>query len=299
MNNARQLPLDGDVIVLRGGGDLATGVAQKLVHAGFRLVILETHCPTVIRRTVSLAVAAFDGEAAVEDIRCRRVETEGLAACWAEGVVPLLIDPDCASLPRIRPAGLVDAIIAKRNLGVSRSMAPVTIALGPGFSAPEDVDCVIETMRGHNLGRLIWQGSALPNTGTPGLIAGRSAERVIHAPVAGAVRHVKSIGDRVRAGEPVFFIDDTPVPAPIDGVLRGLIAEGLSVPAGMKSADVDPRLDVDCTTISDKARALGGAVLEAYLLLQRRLRAGENPAPHHFTPEPQGRGEPAPARRPR
>lgn len=277
MNMPSLPPMTGDVIAVRGGGDLATGVVQKLARAGLRVVILEIGRPTVIRRTVSLAMAALDGEAAVEDILCRRAEPDGLAACWRAGIVPLLVDPQGRRLPELRPDGLVDAIIAKRNLGTNRGMAPVTIGMGPGFTAPVDVDGVIETMRGHDLGRLILQGGALPDTGVPGLIAGHSAERVIHAPVGGVVRHRRAIGDLVQAGETIFEIDGYPVPAPIDGVLRGLISDGFTIPQGLKCADVDPRTDIDCTTISDKARALGGAVLGAYAYI-KGLKAHAGPA---------------------
>lgn len=270
MNERTTLPpLTGDILCVRGGGDLATGVVQKLARSGMRVVVLETAQPTVIRRTVALAVAAVEGEARVEDILCRRVDScAQLVLCWEQGIVPLLIDPECRCLEELRPHGLIDAIIAKRNLGTHRAMAAVTLALGPGFRAPEEVDGVIETMRGHDLGRLVLDGEALPNTGTPGVIGGAGAQRVVHAPVGGTVRHVRAIGDKVEAGEPLFYIGDTPVPSPLTGLLRGLIAQGVQIPKGMKAADVDPRLDTDWNTISDKARCLGGAALEGYLYLK-------------------------------
>lgn len=264
------LPMHGEVVVVRGGGDLATGVAQKLARAGMRLVVLEAPQPTVIRRTVALATAVFDGVSRVEDILCHCVQPAEIQDCWEKGIVPLLVDPKGTSIDTLRPLAVVDAIIAKKNLGTHRELAPITIALGPGFSAPEDVDCVIETVRGHDLGRLILQGCALPNTGIPGMIENKSAERVIHAPMAGVVRHIRQIGDIVKKNEALFSIDKTTVPSPIGGVLRGLIQDGITVPAGMKAADVDPRSAVDCNTISDKARNLGGAVLEALLYLKRR-----------------------------
>lgn len=263
------IPMTGDIVCVRGGGDLATGVIQKLARSGLRVVVLEIAQPTAIRRTVALATAAIDGEAQVEDILCRRVDgVSDATPCWRQGVVPLLIDPGCACLHALRPAGLIDAIVAKRNLGTHRPMAPVTLAMGPGFCAPEDVDGVIETMRGHDLGRLILDGSALPNTGAPGLIAGESALRVIHAPAAGVVRHIRAIGDRVEKGETLFYVGETPVPAPLTGVLRGLISQGIAVHKGIKAADIDPRLDTNWRTISDKARCLGGAVLEGYLYIK-------------------------------
>ena len=253
-------------VVLRGGGDLATGVAQKLWHAGFALVILEKETPLAIRRTVALSSAMQEGAYRVEDMLGRRIsDPDECQKTWAANEIPLLVDPDCRSLAVLKPTIVVDAILAKRNLGMHTGLAPVTIALGPGFRAPQDVDVVIETMRGHQLGRLILDGEAMANTGVPGEVGGKSSERVVHAPVAGCVRHKRKIGDRVKRGEILFYLDETPVFSPLDGTLRGLIAQGMALPKGMKCADVDPRPeeDVDCLSISDKARSLGGAVLEA------------------------------------
>jgi len=258
-------------IVVRGGGDLATGVIQKFFRAGFPVVILETPAPTAIRRSVALCEAAYDGSARVEDMVCRRVSnTDELEDCWLAGTIPLLIDPTGETIKRIQPSAVIDAILAKHNPGTHKGMAPVTIALGPGFCAGEDVDAVIETMRGHDLGRLIFKGSAAPNTGIPGEIGGKSAQRVIHAPASGTVIHKKQIGDVVQRDEVLCIIEETEVRAPFTGLLRGLIREGAAVPQGMKIADIDPRTDIDCRTISDKARCLGGAALEAYLYQQRK-----------------------------
>lgn len=260
-----------DLVVVRGGGDLATGVAQKLFRVGIRLLILETERPLAIRRTVSLAEAVYDGAAQVEDMTARRVRD--VAHCpelWRQGEIPLLVDPDCACLSRLKPNGVVDAILAKRNLGTSPAMAEIVIALGPGFTAPRDAHAIVETQRGHNLGRVIFEGAALPNTGTPGVISGKGAERVMRAPCAGTVRHHKQIGDIVRRGEAVFSVNGTPAPAPFTGLLRGLIREGLEVEEGLKTADVDPRPDSDWNSISDKARCVGGGVLEAYLYLRNK-----------------------------
>jgi xanthine dehydrogenase accessory factor len=261
-----------EIIVVRGGGDLATGVAQKLWRAGFRVAILEAAQPTAIRRAVALSEAVYEGLAAVEDISARLVEApKYFPACWAAGEIPLLVDPEADSIRAIRPAAVIDAILAKKNLGTRMDMAPVTIALGPGFRAGEDVNAVIETMRGHDLGRLILIGGAFPDTGTPGELGGKSAERVLRAPLAGTVRHHKKIGDIVSAGEAILSVDERPVRAGFAGLLRGLIREGTRVPCGMKIADIDPRTDIDCRTISDKARCLGGAALEAYLYLRNNL----------------------------
>jgi xanthine dehydrogenase accessory factor len=256
------------IIVVRGGGDLATGVVQKFFRAGFPVVILETPAPTAIRRSVALCEAVYDGLARVEDMVCRRVsDIGGLDDCRQQGAIPLLIDPTGESIEQIRPSAVIDAIMAKRNLGTHRGMAPITIALGPGFCAGEDVDIVIETMRGHDLGRLIFKGRAAANTGIPGEIGGKSGQRVIHAPESGTVIHKKQIGDVVESGEVLFTVGATEVRAPFTGLLRGLIREGAAVPKGMKIADVDPRIDVDWRTISDKARCLGGAALEACFYL--------------------------------
>ena len=259
----------GEKIVVRGGGDLATGVVQKFFRAGFHVVILETSTPTAIRRSVALCEAVYDGLSQVEDVICRKVSgSDELESCWQAGDVPLLVDPSGASIRIIQPDAVIDAIIAKHNLGTDRSMADITIALGPGFYAGKDVDVVIETMRGHDLGRLIFDGYAKPNTGIPGDINGKGSERVLHATVSGTVIHKKQIGDLVESGEVLFTIGETPVCAPFSGLLRGLIREGINVPQGMKVADIDPRTDVDWRTISDKARCLGGAALEAYFCLQ-------------------------------
>ncbi|MCL2127633.1 MAG: selenium-dependent molybdenum cofactor biosynthesis protein YqeB [Treponema sp.] len=258
-------------IIIRGGGDLATGVAQKFFRAGLPVIILETASPTAIRRSVALCEAVYDGFAHVEDLRCRRIEKpDDLEGCRQEGVIPLIVDPLGESIRSIRPAAVIDAIIAKRNTGTSRGMADITIALGPGFLAGEDVDIVIETMRGHDLGRLIFTGCARPNTGIPGGIGGESVRRVVHAPASGTVIHKKKIGNVVKQGETLFTVGGIEANAPFTGLLRGLIREGLEVPKGMKAADIDPRTDVDWRTISDKARCLGGAALEAYFLMRNR-----------------------------
>ena len=258
-----------ETIIIRGGGDLATGVAQKFIRAGFNVLILEVNSPTAIRRSVALSEAAYDGYAKVEDIECRKIKDPAEAvSCWHEGIAALVIDPDGSSISKLKPAAVIDAIIAKRNLGTTRCMADITIALGPGFYAGKDVDAVIETLRGHELGRLILDGYAKPDTGVPGEIAGESVGRVIRAPHQGVIVHKKKIGDIVKHGEVLFTVDNTEVCATINGLLRGLIREGIQVNQGMKVADIDSRTDVDWNTISDKARCLGGAALEAFFLLR-------------------------------
>ena len=220
-----------DLIVVRGGGDLATGVVHRLWSAGLRVLVLETAHPAAIRRQVSLCEAVYEGETAVEGMRGIRVETLADAdAVWAQNAVPVLIDPTGACLPQVRPAVLVDAIIAKKNLGTTREMAPLTIALGPGFAAGQDVDVVVETKRGHKLGRIIREGSAAPNSGVPGIIGGYGAERVLHAQAAGIFRNLHSIADFVEAGEAVAEIETPdgqrlPVVTQISGILRGLLRD--------------------------------------------------------------------------
>ncbi|WP_159722295.1 selenium-dependent molybdenum cofactor biosynthesis protein YqeB [Enterococcus sp. CSURQ0835] len=262
------------IVAVRGGGDLATGVIQKFFHAGFKVVILETAQPLAIRRTVALCNAVYTQTFQVEDLVAEKVaDWTQCEQSWQHGQIPLLIDPEAESLAQLRPAVVVDAILAKKNLGTTPEMAPVTIALGPGFSAPSDCQVVIETMRGHSLGKLITAGSALPNTGIPGVLGGKSAERVIHSPASGVVKHRYPIGTEVTKGEILFYVGQTPVYSPLTGVLRGLIQAGIDIPQGLKCGDVDPRpkAQVDCYAISDKARALGGAALEAALMQLQRV----------------------------
>jgi xanthine dehydrogenase accessory factor len=259
--------IDGRLVVVRGAGDLATGVIIRLTRAGFRVVALETALPSAIRRTVSFSEAMYDGSARVEGVTALRCA--GLPAAWAPGdPVAVLEDPQGSLLERVVPAALVDAIIAKRNLGTRLSMAPLVVALGPGFTAGVDAHAVVETNRGHDLGRVHLLGSAEPDTGVPGLIAGHGGERVIHAPRAGRVEPLCAIGDTVAAGDPVLTVDGEPVRSVIGGVVRGLIRPGFLARAGLKVADVDPRcVREHCFSVSDKARAIAGGVLEALLML--------------------------------
>ncbi len=259
-----------DLIVVRGGGDLATGTIHRLWSAGLRVLVLEAEHPAAIRRQVSLCEAVYEGETTVEGLRAVRVKSlEAAEAVWAENAVPVLVDPKGSCLKQARPAVLIDAIIAKKNLGTTREMAPLTIALGPGFVAGQDVDVVVETKRGHKLGRIIREGAAAPNSGVPGIIGGYGAERVIHAPEAGIFRNRHAIADLVTAGETIAVIEmpdgnTVPVTTQIDGILRGLLRDGYPVTRGFKVADVDPRRSEleNCFLISDKARCIAGSVLE-------------------------------------
>ena len=263
-----------ELVIVRGGGDIATGTIQVLSRAGFSVLILEAAQPTAIRRQVALSEAVYDGESTVEDITCVYCHDYLEAqAVLASRKVALLIDPDGHSIEKFKPLAVVDAILAKCNLGTNRHMAPVTIALGPGFTAGVDVDFVIETMRGHNLGRIINEGMALPNTGTPGLIAGYGKERVVHAGCEGRLHNLTAIGDMVEKDQAIATIapadggQDYAVRSPLKGLLRGLIRDGFYVTKGLKIADVDPREAEynNCFTVSDKARCIGGAVLAALL----------------------------------
>jgi xanthine dehydrogenase accessory factor len=280
------LPLQGmtkDLVVIRGAGDLATGIAWRLKRCGFRVIMLDLPEPTVIRRTVAFAAALLQDSIVVEGIEARRaVDIPEAYQILENGAVPVLADPRGESLATFKPAVVVDAILAKRNLGTIRQMAPIVVAVGPGFTAGEEGDChaVVETDRGHELGRVILDGAAHPNTGTPGLIGGKSAERVLRAPLAGIFSEVVSLGDVVKKGDVVARVypedDSSPgdILAPFDGKVRGLLSSGQSVKKGFKVGDVDPRgEEVDETLISDKARAVAGGVLEAILLLRSRAAA--------------------------
>lgn len=294
------------LIICRGAGDLATGIIHRLHRAGHRVIALETDYPAAIRRQVSFCEAVYDGSAAVEGVTARLVpaltdaetdtetysgindtpaahivsekwDSSAIEAVLEAGEVPLLIDPKGESIALLKPDVVVDAIIAKKNLDTTIDMAPLVIGVGPGFTAGQDVHLVIESMRGHNLARIITDGMAQPNTGVPGNIAGFTSERVIHAPAAGYIHDVRKIGDIVQKGDEIARIypdkesydnalsEYVPVNATITGIIRGLIREGYYFREGFKIADIDPRESElsNCFTISDKARSIAGSVLEA------------------------------------
>ena len=296
--NERKKPL----VIVRGAGDISTGTIHRLFRAGFDLLVLESERPSAIRRKVAFSEAVYDGRATVEGVWAVRIgSAEEAARCRADGYIPLIVDPEGESIAFLKPAVVVDAILAKRNLGTRMDMAPLTIGLGPGFEAGRDVHFVIETMRGHDLGRIISKGSAAPNTGIPGTVGGYGRERVIRAPGAGIFRDGKDIGSFVRAGEvigrievpgsatgavgttgaevpgsgtgavgttgaevPGSGMETVEVRTVLTGVLRGIIRDGYPVTEGFKLADVDPRREEqkNCFTISDKARCIAGSVLE-------------------------------------
>lgn len=251
-------------ILVRGAGDIATGTLLRLKRCGFSVAALEVPAPSAIRRTVSFSEAVYDGETTVEGITARLVSAlPEEPTDW----IPVLIDPDGRTIRSARPVAVVDAILAKRNLGTSMDMAPATVALGPGFFAGRDVHAVVETKRGHTLGRVVWDGPATPNTGVPGVVDGYGIERVIHAPVGGKLHILMDIGSLVEKNDIIALLNDTPVRASIPGLIRGMLREGFAVPAGMKMADIDPRPDTDWHTVSDKAMAVAGGVLEALMAL--------------------------------
>lgn len=259
-----------DIVIVRGGGDLASGTIQKLHRSGFRILVLEVEKPTAIRRSVSFSEAVYEREIEIEGIIavhvCSLSEVED---AWSNKKIPVIIDEEGKYIQKIKPKIVVDAIIAKKNMGTTKNMADITIAIGPGFIAGKDVDVVIETTRGHNLGRLIFVGEAEKNTGIPGNIMGYSKERVIHSTCAGIMKNVLDIGAVVEKDEVIAYIGETPIKATISGLLRGIIRSGSTVSRGFKIADIDPRVSekMNCYTISDKARNIAGGVLEAVFYL--------------------------------
>lgn len=263
-------------IAIRGGGDLASGIAFRLHRAGFPVLITELPHPLLVRRTVCFGSAAIDGEITLEGITARLVESLPQAIdAQHHDTIPVVIDEDGALLIDYQPTVLIDARMLKINPGAQPIKAPVIIGLGPGFEAPFNCDAVIETNRGHHLGRVIWRGSAEPDTNIPGKVLDQQSQRVLRAPSAGVVHTYAQIGTRVQAGDSLALVNGEALTAPFSGVLRGLIHDGTWVPAGLKIGDIDPRADPEYAfTISDKSFAVAGGVLEAVLsnpVIQQRL----------------------------
>ena len=261
------------ICLVRGAGDIATGTIQKLVRAGVKCVVTEVSNPSSIRRKVSLSEAIYEKKTVVEDIEA--VLCENLDEIWQylELYNPVIIvDPKLTILNKMKFDVVVDAILAKKNTGLKKEMAEITIGLGPGFEAGVDCDIVIETMRGHDLARIIEQGFAKKNTSIPGIIDGFSSERVIYSDCNGQFTHIKNISDIVKKGEIIAKVGDNYIRATLDGVIRGMIRDNFEVKKGLKIIDIDPRYKEveNCFTISDKARAIGGAVLEAIMMLENR-----------------------------
>lgn len=253
-------------VLIRGAGDIASGIGWRLWQSGFQVAMTDLEHPTAVRWRAAFCQAMWSDRCQVEGVPARRCDNVGEAVlAFGAGEIPVLPDPEFRAAALLQPEVVVDAVLAKRNLGTHITDAPLVIGVGPGFTAGDDCHCVIESMRGHTLGRCLYSGSAIPNTGIPGNIGGYTTQRVLRTPCAGFFQPLKEIGDSVRAGDTVALVNGQPVRAEIDGVLRGLLPEGTEVPtAGFKAGDVDPRAEKqNCFTISDKALAIGGGVLEA------------------------------------
>ena len=253
------------LVIVRGAGDLASATIIRLTRAGYHVLALETARPTQVRRNVSFAEAVYDGSCVVDGMKAVLIDSpQECFHAFDRHEVPVLVDEEASSIGILSPTVVVDAVMAKKNLGTRRDMAPLVVALGPGFTAGDDVDVVIETKRGHDLGRIIAAGSAAANTGVPGVVGGYGRERVVHSSASGVFRGVKTFGDIVKAGDVIAYVGDVPHTTVIDGMVRGMLHDGLQVCEGFKIADIDPRGEgIDYTSPSDKARAIAGGVLEA------------------------------------
>jgi len=254
-------------VLIRGGGELASAVACRMAESHFNVIMTEVSRPQAVRRNVSFCEVVYEGRKTVEGKTVRLVASAGEArAAWKAGEMALIVDPDTTIRSELKPDVEIDAIIAKKNLGTRITDAELVIGLGIGFEAGRDVHIVIETNRGHNLGRVMLEGIAEPDTGDPGNIGGYTTERVMRAPRGGTFQTVKKIGDMVKAGDIVAYVEGEPVKAAIPGVVRGLLRDGTPVTKGLKAGDVDPRGNKEyCYTISDKGRTISGGVLEAIL----------------------------------
>lgn len=256
------------IVAIKGAGDLASGVGLRLWRSGFRVVFSELPVPLCIRRTIAFSSAVIDGSAAVEDAEGVLIRDISEAdSIWAQGKLPVIVDENAEQILSIKPDVLVDARLIKTwREDTHLTDAPLVIGMGPGFEAGKNVHCVIETNRGHNLGRVFWTGEAEPNTGIPGTIKGEGIKRVVKAPCGGVFKPLVQIGDSVRVDEVIAEIDGHEVRAQLDGIVRGIIYPKITVWQGLKIMDIDPRGNRShCFTVSDKASALGGGVLEAIL----------------------------------
>lgn len=261
-----------EIVIVRGGGDIATGICHRLYRAGFNVLILDIEKPTTIRRRVAFSEAIYIKEIEVEGVKAVHVKRiEDIYHEINKGNIPVYIDPKGECINEVSPLAVVDSILAKKNLGTTMAMAPITIGVGPGFEAGVDVDLVIETKRGHFLGRVIYEGSAIQNTSIPGDILGHTEDRIIRSSAEGKVKSLIEIGDMVEKGQVICRVGETDVIANLSGIVRGMIKEGLYVTKGYKIGDIDPRGDSEnVITISEKARAVGGAVLEAIMYMKNR-----------------------------
>jgi xanthine dehydrogenase accessory factor len=260
------------IVLVRGAGEMASGVAWRLHQSHFKVLMTEIPGPLAVRRGVAFCEAVFEGKKIVEGLEAMLIKSlRDIPEVWKSGRIPLLVDPELSISPALRPDVLVDAILAKKNLGTQMDQASLVIALGPGFKAGRDAHLVVETNRGHNLGRIISEGEAEADTGTPGDIGGFTKKRVLRAPAEGLLRTHREIGNRMEPGDLVAEVAGYPIHSLIKGVLRGLIRDGTPVPKGLKVGDIDPRGNPEaCYTISEKARAIAGSVLEGILRVFNR-----------------------------
>jgi xanthine dehydrogenase accessory factor len=267
------VPLDICVLI-RGGGEMASGIAHRLHQCHMRVLMTEIAAPTAVRRTVAFAEAIYRGCHAIEDVKSRRVSTINEAQkLWDGGIIPIFVDPGATVRREAKPAVIVDAIMAKKAGNTAISDAPLVVGIGPGFIVGENAHAVVESNRGYHLGRVIWHGAAEPDTGVPAPVAGYTATRVLRAPRNGLFRAIRDIGDIVQEGEIVAEVDSMPLAAGLSGVIRGMLHDAVQVEAGIKVGDIDPRGEREyCYTISDKARAIGGGVVEAILHSCQRLK---------------------------
>lgn len=257
--------------VIKGAGDIASGIALRLHRANFKIVMTEIASPTAIRRTVCFSEAVYKGETVVENVKAVLCDSiSQIDDVFENGNIAVIVDEKANCIKELKPDFVIDAILAKKNLGTDIDDAKVVIGVGPGFTAGEDCHAVVETKRGHFLGRVYYEGSAIENTGIPGEIDGHSTDRIIRSPEYGVFNPIYDIGDEVQKGEVVACVDSTPIVCNVSGILRGILPKGTLVSTNMKSGDVDPRCEKEhCYTVSDKALAVGGGVLEACLHLYK------------------------------
>lgn len=268
-----------DIVIIRSGGDIASGIIERLHKCGFKVVVLEVENPSSIRRNVCFGEAVYKKSMTINGLTSNLAnDINEMEKIIQKGNIPVLVDEEGKYIEKLKPFILIDSILAKKNLGTKINMAPITIGVGPGFYAGKDVHAVIETKRGHHLGKVIYHGEAIKNSGIPGNICGFTKERVIHSLWEGNIENISEIGNKVKKGQVIAKINNNEILATIDGILRGIIREGYFVTKGFKIADIDPRIDEyeNCFTISDKARSVGGGVLEAILTLKNKIIGGNN-----------------------